>query len=165
MQKNNSYRKVLRDFFVLDNCTVDYSQCGSFAWSGTANCCTAGSSCVYVNQSYSWCLPVTSSPSTALSTERLTTGLADDITRQDGKSGTYWGCCKPSCGWPYKAPVTNPAKTCYQDGVTGINVNTASVCNSGSSHMCTNQQPWNVSDRLSYAYGGVNILVSIFCLE
>lgn len=143
-------------FLCSDSCINAYSRCASSPWNTTANCCS-NLSCVPVNQSYSWCLPATS-----LTTQSLTTGLADDVTRQDGRTGVNWGCCKPSCAWPDKAAVSTPPKTCAQDGVTAVDSNTPSVCNYGQSHMCTDQQPWNVSENLSYGFVGVNIIVSTF---
>ena len=152
------------DPFFSDSCINAYSRCTSLSWNTSANCCV-GLSCVSVNQSYSWCFPTSSLPTTSLTTQSLTTGLADDVTRQDGKTGVYWGCCKPSCAWPDKAVVSNPPKTCAQDGITAVGSNTASVCDGGQSHMCTAQQPWNVSENLSYGYAGVHLVVSAFNLQ
>ena len=76
-----------------------------------------------------------------------------------GKTTRYWDCCKGSCGWPGKASVTNPVKTCARDGITQVDVNTQSGCNGGSAYMCNNQQPWNVSSTLSYGYAAAHISV------
>ena len=57
--------------------------------------------------------------------------------------------------------MPTPVHTCQADGVTVIDPNTASACDYGSSYMCVNQQPWNVSETLSYAYVGVSIAVCI----
>jgi hypothetical protein len=85
-----------------------------------------------------------------------------DPGRQSATSSTYWGCCKPSCGWPGKASVTSPVKTCAKDGYTAVNNNANSVCGSGNASICTNQQPWNVSNSLSYGYVGAGLTVSDF---
>ena len=76
-------------------------------------------------------------------------------------SGSYWACCKPSCAWPGKAAVTKTVTSCAQDGITAVNENDMSACNGGSSYMCLDQQPWNVSETLSYGYVGANIIVSV----
>ncbi len=72
----------------------------------------------------------------------------------------YWDCCKASCGWPGKALVTNPVRTCAQDGVTPVDANTQSGCTGGTAYMCNNQQPWNVSSTLAYGYAAAYISVS-----
>ena len=77
-------------------------------------------------------------------------------------TGTYWGCCKPSCGWPYKASFTNPPQTCQTDGVTPIGPNVESICNGNNASMCSNQQPWSFNASLSYGFAGAYIVVSIF---
>lgn len=41
----------------------------------------------------------------------------------DGTTTRYWDCCKASCSWPGKAPVTNPVGTCAKDGVKLVDVN------------------------------------------
>jgi hypothetical protein len=65
------------------------------------------------------------------------------------------------CGWSANGPAPTPVQSCEADGVTVIDQNTQSVCRSGNAYMCSNQQPWNVSETLSYAYVGANIVVSI----
>ena len=93
----------------------------------------------------------------------ITTGYHDN--RTISLSGAYWGCCKPSCAWPGKIPGGGSAKSCAKNGVTAVNPNDVSVCDSGTAHMCTNQQPWNVSSTLSYAFAGANVIVSLFFIE
>ncbi|UJR25892.1 hypothetical protein I4U23_007240 [Adineta vaga] len=141
---------------TIATCNNIYNQCGGNGWNGTTNCCS-GLSCVYKNSSYSQCL-LSSTVTTVLTTTEspITTTYFND-SRQNTSTSTYWDCCKLSCGWPYKASVTNPARTCTQDGNTTIDSNTQSYCNGGSSYMCTDQQPWNVSSDLSYGYAGGSI--------
>jgi hypothetical protein len=138
-----------------------YSQCAGIGWTGLTNCC-AGSSCLYNSDYYSQCAPTPDASPTLISSSSSTTISYDNITRQNASTGTYWDCCKVSCGWPNKASVTNPAQTCQQDGVTAIDSNTQSFCNGGSAYMCINQQPWNVSSNLSYGYAGAGLIVSDF---
>lgn len=138
-----------------------YGQCGGTWWTGSTICC-AGLSCFFYDPSYSQCLTATNVSSTTVSTSSSTTISYDNITRNNATTGSYWDCCKVSCGWPGKASVTSPAETCYIDGVTAIDSNTVSFCNGGSSYMCINQQPWNVSSNLSYGFAGAGIIVSHF---
>ncbi|CAO3701996.1 unnamed protein product [Rhizopus stolonifer] len=70
----------------------------------------------------------------------------------------YWDCCKASCSWSGKADVSSPVKSCKKDGVTAItDSNTQSGCNGGSSYMCNDNQPWAVSDDLSYGFAAASI--------
>lgn len=75
------------------------------------------------------------------------------------KTTRYWDCCKPSCGWPGKAEVSTPVKTCAVDGETKVGSNDVSVCDpKGKSHMCSNQQPWYDEELgVSFAYAAGRI--------
>ncbi|CAF0774080.1 unnamed protein product [Adineta ricciae] len=135
-------------FNTTASCSNIYGQCGGGGWNGTTNCCS-GLTCTYQNASYSQCLSIV----VTTSQSPITATYYDD-GRQNASTSIYWDCCKLSCGWPYKASVTNPARTCAQDGITTIDSNTQSYCNGGSSYLCIDQQPWNVSSTLSYGYAG-----------
>ncbi len=63
-------------------------------------------------------------------------------------------------GWPNKASVTSPPQICTQDGVTAINSNTQSVCDGGSSYICTDQKPCSANNSFSYGYAGASLIVS-----
>jgi hypothetical protein len=114
---------------------------GGKEYTGTTECCS-GATFQYGNDYYSQCLPVPESSTSS------TKKPNDD--RFDGVTTRYWDCCKASCAWNGKESVTNPVRTCEKDGVTPIDVNAQSGCGGGPAFMCTNQQPWNVSDTLSY---------------
>jgi hypothetical protein len=88
------------------------------------------------------------------------TKVITNQTSQIGVTGRYWDCCKVSCGWPDKAFVTNPVRTCARDGNTTVDSNIQSICSKGDAYMCNNQQPWSVNDSLSYGFAGANIIVS-----
>lgn len=88
-----------------------------------------------------------------------TTTTSTTVTLERALTGRYWACCKTSCAWPGKAAVTNPVQSCAHDGVTVVDPNAVSSCDGGGSFMCLNQQPWNVSDTLSYGYVGAYISV------
>lgn len=81
----------------------------------------------------------------------------------DGRSGTgvttrYWDCCKPSCSWPGKADVSAPVAACGLDGVTLVDPNTQSGCNSGgSAYTCNNQQPFAINSTLAYGFAAASI--------
>jgi hypothetical protein len=138
-----------------------YYQCGGIGWSGLTNCCV-GLSCIYMNDYYYQCLSTPNASATLISSSSPATVSYDNISRQNASTGTYWDCCKVSCGWPDKASVTSPPQTCQQDGVTAIDSNIQSFCNGGSTFMCIDQQPWNISSNLSYGYAGAGLIVSDF---
>jgi hypothetical protein len=109
----------------------------------------------------------TAKPSTTGSTtvKSSPTSSALNDGRNNGVTTRYWDCCKASCGWSGKADVTSPVKTCEQNGITPVNVNTQSGCNNGgTAYMCNNQQPWNVSATLSYGYAAADIAVRDFLI-
>jgi hypothetical protein len=137
-----------------------YGQCGGIGWNGSNICCD-GSSCIYQGPYYSQCLATSGVITSLTSTDSIETMSYPDDNRQNATISHYWDCCKASCSWPYKASVTNSVEVCAQDGVTAIGNNNQSVCLGGDSYMCTNQQPWNVSDTLSYGYAGASIIVSV----
>ncbi|CAF1393706.1 unnamed protein product, partial [Rotaria sordida] len=139
------------------SCSALYGQCDGIGWTGPKTCCS-GSECKYQNDYYSQCLPAsggsgssTNKPPPATTLSALNTG------RKNGVTTRYWDCCKASCGWAGKASVTNPVKTCAQNGVTQVDANAQSGCNGGPGYMCSNQQPWNVSSTLSYGYAAAYI--------
>jgi hypothetical protein len=147
------------NIYFLASCADLYDQCGGSGWTGSTTCCT-GLWCIFENTWYSQCQLATNASTTLISTTSSTTASYVSGGLLNATTGTYWDCCKVSCGWPGKAIVTSPAQTCAQDGYTAIDSNTASVCNSGSAYMCNNQQPWNVNASLSYGYAGAYITVS-----
>lgn len=51
-------------------------------------------------------------PKSDVSTQPTTRSQIDNAPSSNGVTTRYWDCCKPSCGWPGKASVTNPVKTC-----------------------------------------------------
>jgi hypothetical protein len=143
-----------------------YAQCGGVNWTGSTTCCS-GSTCTSQNQYYSQCLPIPGSSTSSSSTAQASVTTTNNDGRQSGVTTRYWDCCKASCGWPGKAIFSNPVETCTINGITQIDVNAQSGCNGGPAYMCNNQQPWNVSDNLSYGYAAANILVkdSIFIIN
>jgi hypothetical protein len=144
---------------LLASCSGVDGQCGGSGWAGTNSCCN-GLSCVYKNVSYSQCLLVSTMTTAMATTEHQVTTTYFNDSRQNASTSTYWDCCKLSCGWPNKASVTSPPRTCAINGITTIDSNTQSYCNGGTSYMCIDQQPWNVSNNLSYGYAGGYIVVS-----
>jgi hypothetical protein len=78
------------------------------------------------------------------------------VGTEEGVTTRYYDCCKPSCSWPGKADVFHPVRHCKVDGTTLIEDQEApSACQKdvvGTAHMCENQQPWAVSDSLSYGF-------------
>jgi len=78
------------------------------------------------------------------------------VGTEKGVTTRYYDCCKPSCSWPGKADVFHPVRHCAVDGTTLIEDQEApSACQKdvkGTAHMCESQQPWAVSDSLSYGF-------------
>lgn len=69
-------------------------------------------------------------------------------------SHSYWDCCKPSCGWPDKADVSAPVRTCLIDG-SQAPYDAASGCErrgEDSAYMCADNQPWAVTDDFSFGF-------------
>jgi len=80
------------------------------------------------------------------------------VGTKEGTTTRYWDCCKPSCSWPDKAPVSAPVRQCKADGFTALtNYNAKSGCEGGESYMCSDQRPWAVSEVLSYGYAAASI--------
>lgn len=70
----------------------------------------------------------------------------------------YWDCCKPSCAWPGKAAVSNPAFTCDINDNPLSNYEAVSGCQSGgSAYTCTDQAPWAANDLVSYGFAATAI--------
>lgn len=78
------------------------------------------------------------------------------VGEEEGVTTRYYDCCKPSCSWPGKADVLQPVNHCSVDGVTLIpDFEAPSACQKdvvGTAHMCESQQPWAISDSLSYGF-------------
>jgi hypothetical protein len=72
----------------------------------------------------------------------------------------YWDCCKPSCGWKFKADVFNPVATCSKDGKV-VDVNEGTGCNGGNAFQCSSQQPWAINDTLAYGFAGAYLLPAL----
>jgi hypothetical protein len=77
-----------------------------------------------------------------------------------GTTTRYWDCCKASCGWPGKATLasgSNPVTSCDANDHPITDYNAVSGCDSGSTYMCSTQQPWAVSEDLSYGFAATTI--------
>ncbi|CAF1381388.1 unnamed protein product, partial [Rotaria sordida] len=131
-------------------CSAQWAQCGGIGWNGPT-CCDQ-STCVVSDSYYSQCRPSGASSGTGSGSTPST-----NDGRQSGVTTRYWDCCKASCGWPGKASVTSPVKTCGENGTTPVDSNTQSGCNDGSAYMCVDQQPWSISSTLSYGFAAAHI--------
>jgi hypothetical protein len=81
-------------------------------------------------------------------------------SQSTGVTNRYWDCCKPSCGWTGKitlASGSNPVTSCDASDNPITNYDAKSGCDGGSTYMCSSQQPWAVSDSLSYGFAAVAI--------
>jgi len=81
------------------------------------------------------------------------------VNADSGKTTRYWDCCKASCSWSGKSKaVAHPVNACQKDGTTvDSNLATKSGCDNGTAFMCSNQQPWSVSDSLSYGFTAASV--------
>lgn len=62
------------------------------------------------------------------------------------KTTRYWDCCKPSSSWNRTYRKT-AVRSCAADGVTTVDVNTQSGCNSGgAAFACTDNSPWVINN-------------------
>ncbi len=76
-----------------------------------------------------------------------------------GKTTRYWDCCKGSCSWPGKAPVSAPVKTCGKDNSPLSDAGAKSGCEAGgTAYMCADQSPWAVTNDLAYGFAAVNVM-------
>lgn len=91
----------------------------------------------------------------ALLTTSATIGAAQ--ISGSGRTTRYWDCCKTSCAWPGKAPVSGPVKTCDAHDQPLGDAGLASGCNGGEAFMCSDQSPWAVNDNLAYGFAAVNM--------
>jgi hypothetical protein len=77
-----------------------------------------------------------------------------------GTTTRYWDCCKASCAWPGKTTLasgSNPVTSCDASDEPITDYNAVSGCDSGSTYMCSTQQPWAVSENLSYGFAATSI--------
>lgn len=78
-------------------------------------------------------------------------------TWKEGVTTRYWDCCKPSCGWWGKAPVTEPVLSCNVHG-NAVSYPTPSGCESrGWAYTCPDQRPFIVSKNMTYGFAAVNL--------
>lgn len=64
-------------------------------------------------------------------------------------------CCKPSCAWPMSG-ITKPVKTCDISDSPLTDVNAQSGCTGGTSYMCSDQSPYEVTSDLAYGFAAVS---------
>ncbi|KAG8736580.1 hypothetical protein FRC10_009153 [Ceratobasidium sp. 414] len=74
-----------------------------------------------------------------------------------GLTTRRWDCCKESCGWPGKATVSGPVKSCNKGNNPLADFNVQSSCNGGGAFACANHSPWAVNNNLAYGFAAVTI--------
>jgi len=79
-------------------------------------------------------------------------------TSGSGTTTRYWDCCKPSCSWDGKAPVTSPVKTCDKGGVAFLPTSTKSGCDGGSAYVCNNNVPFVINNTVAYGFAAAAII-------
>ncbi|KAB5589688.1 putative effector protein/endoglucanase [Ceratobasidium theobromae] len=117
--------------------------------------------------------------SVAISCTFIVLSLFGGVHGQSGNGVTtrYWDCCKPSCGWPNKANVHAPVRSCDKRNNPLADHNTQSGCTGGGAFACSSnviinhvilrqlrltsklglKTPWAVNDNLSYGFAAVRI--------
>jgi len=69
----------------------------------------------------------------------------------------YWDCCKPSCSWPNKGSVNQPALACDAEGRKLTDANEPSVCDGGTAASCADNRPFVVAPRLSMGFAAIAV--------
>lgn len=88
--------------------------------------------------------------------------LVASAVRLVGQTTRYWDCCKASCAWSEKAPVTHPVQVCEKDGVKVAPAEATNVCAgggaaTGKAYTCTNNQPIAINSSLALGFTSVHI--------
>lgn len=80
---------------------------------------------------------------------------SDQATSGEAITTRFWDCCKPSCSWNGKGPLTKPVMACDKSDKPLTDTTVGTGCNGGSAYQCSNQQPWAVNDTFSYGFAGI----------
>ncbi|KAF2466253.1 beta-1,4-endoglucanase [Lindgomyces ingoldianus] len=86
-----------------------------------------------------------------------TSALLLPVIADHGKTTRYWDCCKPSCSWKGKAPVTMPVHTCNKDDQWDWNADLANACGGGDAFACSNTSPWVGENDVAYGFAAVKL--------
>lgn len=88
-------------------------------------------------------------------------GVDSQTAGSPGVTTRYWDCCKASCSWPGKAPVSAPVNNCAKDGTTVVDPNGQNVCGGGgtstTTYMCSNNQPYVINNTLAMGFVAATI--------
>ena len=74
-----------------------------------------------------------------------------------GRTTRYWDCCKPSCAWEEKAPVSAPVLTCSKNDSPLRDPEIKSGCDGGSAFACGNNSPIVINDDLAFGFAATAI--------
>jgi len=71
----------------------------------------------------------------------------------------YWDCCKPSCAWPGKGNVNQPARSCAAGTQQYLeDASITGVCDmGGSAAACPDNQPFAVNSNLSMGFAAAAV--------
>ncbi|ORY07932.1 family 45 glycosyl hydrolase [Clohesyomyces aquaticus] len=85
--------------------------------------------------------------------------LISSVLAQSGVTTRYWDCCKPSCAWSGKGPVSGPVRTCNVNDQwpNSFTPDAASGCGNGDAYTCSNNGPWAVDDSLAYGFAAAKL--------
>lgn len=88
-------------------------------------------------------------------------GVAHSAVKGVGSTTRGWSCCKNSCSWSNKAPVSGPVISCDNLDNLGVIPARRDGCDSGGgSFACSDLSPWAKTNDLAYGFAGVNLAAS-----
>ena len=102
-------------------------------------------------------------PLTSIVALRLlaTSYAASSAVQGTGSTTRGWSCCKNSCSWSNKAPVSKPVLSCdAQDNFLDNPARRDGCDSGGGSFGCSDLSPWAASADLAYGFAGVNLAAS-----
>ncbi|KAF2250686.1 carbohydrate-binding module family 1 protein, partial [Trematosphaeria pertusa] len=93
-----------------------------------------------------------------LSLLALGVGAAHSAVKGTGTTTRGWSCCKNSCSWSNKAPVSSPVLSCdAQDNLLNNPARRDGCDSGGGAFACSDLSPWAASNDLAYGWAGVNL--------
>ncbi|KAH5450680.1 hypothetical protein HBI30_136790, partial [Parastagonospora nodorum] len=90
-----------------------------------------------------------------------TSYAASSAVQGTGSTTRGWSCCKNSCSWSNKAPVSKPVLSCdAQDNFLDSPARRDGCDSGGGSFGCSDLSPWAANADLAYGFAGVNLAAS-----
>src|SRR5689334_22368271 len=83
--------------------------------------------------------------------------MAVQAVSGNARTTRYWDCCKPSCAWEGKAPVSAPVLTCQANDSPLRDPEIKSGCDGGSAYSCSNNSPMVINENLAFGFAATSI--------